>query len=355
MASSRIRSPRDAAPDSNAWTWALHDENPYTKPRCPQYNEDNVPGEQLAKSHCGSSQWGVSLDIDFGREENNCWVERCRRVLRPIPSSGNTTLLADTSFKPHARHSADFARLHDARCHHKITKIERQTRSPEFRNEIGPECGFDPAPSQTSTQQIDASSLSLRLPSWSSSRSSWRNLRPHTCQAVGNTVDVLTIVLGGATTMMVVNYNQAYETCPTPTTDLNCWLMALDATLHLPETIRCPSTPLACLGFLIYSLVGIAHLPWAPQYWPDCGLVAIVISIGTGAWLGLDAMVDALVITGFLSLLVAKGLERLTGCQRPRREPWLPQSNGDSDGLLHVTSLSSVLSDDQRWMQAEKC
>jgi hypothetical protein len=70
-----------------------------------------------------------------------------------------------------------------------------------------------------------------------------------------------------------------------------------------------PSFPLYLAAIWAYFAVGIYHLVRRPRYWTDCGLLAVIGSILTGAWLGRRAMVDNLIVGAFLSLVCSKAIE----------------------------------------------
>jgi hypothetical protein len=85
---------------------------------------------------------------------------------------------------------------------------------------------------------------------------------------------------------------------------------------RLPQNLRCPSFSLYLTALSTYSAAGIIQLVIQlmkrPVYWADCGLVAVIASVLTGVAWGGRAMVDALVLGGFLSLVCCKALGRFT-------------------------------------------
>ncbi|KAK0639169.1 hypothetical protein B0T16DRAFT_237709 [Cercophora newfieldiana] len=89
----------------------------------------------------------------------------------------------------------------------------------------------------------------------------------------------------------------------------NPWPIDLPLMKQLPRSFTHPSPMMISLQFMSWSLIGTLHVLRSPRYWPECGLVANIISIAIGGWFGMRAMLDSLMITAFLSLLVAKAIE----------------------------------------------
>ncbi|KAK0748519.1 hypothetical protein B0T21DRAFT_23916 [Apiosordaria backusii] len=78
------------------------------------------------------------------------------------------------------------------------------------------------------------------------------------------------------------------------------------------RNLQPPNLPVYIAAVLVYSATGLYHLVRGPQQWADFGLVAVIGSVLTGAWLGRDAMLDTLVLGAFLSLLCSKVREEFT-------------------------------------------
>jgi len=109
----------------------------------------------------------------------------------------------------------------------------------------------------------------------------------------------------------------------------NGWLVDLPLMELLPSSFTHPSQLVMLLQFTGWSLIGILHLFRSPRYWPECGLVAIVVSIAVGGWFGLQAMLDSLIITAFVSLLVAKAIEWVSKNRAPSVRGILPFAEQD--------------------------
>lgn len=124
----------------------------------------------------------------------------------------------------------------------------------------------------------------------------------------------------------------------------HCWLMVLPLMEQMPRSFTFPPTPLASIQFIVWSLIGILHLLRTPLYWPDCGLVAIAVSIAAGAWFGLDIMIDTLIITAFLSLVFAKGIELVSGGKTRSSRAVLPLSKRDGLDEVPVSHLRRFIS-----------
>jgi hypothetical protein len=80
---------------------------------------------------------------------------------------------------------------------------------------------------------------------------------------------------------------------------------------HLAQQIQHPSLPLYLAAYIAYSAVGLYNIFHCPRYWPQCGLVAIIVAVVVGGWYGTRAMADAMVVGGLLSLVVARGADFL--------------------------------------------
>lgn len=247
-----------------------------------------------------------------------------------------------------AQNSTNVSTHCEWRGSHDISRVELLRPSIEIDRRYHPQASASLRASQCS--RISSESPP-RAPYPSPSQRDCPSL-PRACQTA---VDLLTISLGNVATMVVVNFNathgkpsfsfpvshrlQLADSCPSPKKSPQ-WLLITPLIHHLPQSFRCPSVPVACLAFAIYSMLGILHLPWAPRYWPDFGLLAIGISLGTGMLLGLDAMTQALTIGGFLSFVLAKCAE------------WLAVNSrcGCTRGQLTCGSTR-----DRRWTAMEKC
>jgi hypothetical protein len=114
------------------------------------------------------------------------------------------------------------------------------------------------------------------------------------------------------------------------------WSMDLPLMKQLSPGLTDPPPHLALLQFAVWSLIGISHIPRSPRYWPECGLVACAISTGTGAWFGLDTMVDALIVTAYLSLLLATAVDWASG-RIQSSGVVLPLSEQDCRGEKYVS------------------
>ncbi|EXV00373.1 hypothetical protein X797_006433 [Metarhizium robertsii] len=64
------------------------------------------------------------------------------------------------------------------------------------------------------------------------------------------------------------------------------------------------------LSIIIYCTVGMTDILQGRQYWSHCGFVTILVALGIGGFLGLERMLDALVVGGYASLISAKSLAR---------------------------------------------
>jgi hypothetical protein len=112
--------------------------------------------------------------------------------------------------------------------------------------------------------------------------------------------DVVSLLLGYASTIIIVKSHQHPE---------DGWWASLPLMEQLPSTLKHPSAPLMACQFTIWCLVGIFHLLRSPRYWPHCGIVAGAVSTAMGAWYGAATMIDTVIITAFLSLVVAKAID----------------------------------------------
>ncbi|KAK0613359.1 hypothetical protein B0T14DRAFT_569419 [Immersiella caudata] len=119
----------------------------------------------------------------------------------------------------------------------------------------------------------------------------------HIAHTVNDTVSLL---FGYLYTIMIIKSRRPPE---------DSWRAGLPLMEQLPSSLEHPATFIAILQFTIWSLLGILHSLRSPRYWPECGLVAGAVSIATGAWYGVATMIDTIIITAYLSLVVAKAVE----------------------------------------------
>ncbi|KAH8909359.1 hypothetical protein BR93DRAFT_924366 [Coniochaeta sp. PMI_546] len=126
------------------------------------------------------------------------------------------------------------------------------------------------------------------------------------------TMDWCSILLGGLASVAIINFHSSSSPgmCSQPETDPRR-LMELPWNGHLSQSLRCPSFPQYLAAIWAYSAMGLYHLVRRPPHWVDCGLLAVIGSILTGAWFGKRAMVDALIMGGFLSLVCSKAIEAI--------------------------------------------
>jgi len=128
----------------------------------------------------------------------------------------------------------------------------------------------------------------------------------------------------------------------------NGWLVDLPLVQLLPSSFTRPSPLIMLLQFMSWSLIGIFHLLQSPRYWPECGLIANAVSIAVGAWFGLRAMLDSLIITAFISLLVAKTIEWVSESRATSGGGLLPLSEQDRKHLAPVSRPMEVRKFDGR-------
>lgn len=124
-------------------------------------------------------------------------------------------------------------------------------------------------------------------------------LRPFATRAIIKTADSTALLFGYALTIGIVSSQHPHDG----------WVVDLLLMKLLPPSFTHPSQLVVLLQFMIWSFIRILHLLRSPGYWPECGLVAIGVSVAVGGWFGLRAMVGSLVIVAFSSLLGARAIE----------------------------------------------
>ena len=140
--------------------------------------------------------------------------------------------------------------------------------------------------------------------------------------------DGLSMAGAGLATVAIITFNQALGeelpsrvlrmgsltdddvllgTCPSLESD-HRWLASLSLPRYLPPTLRCPSLPVYIVAISVYSVAGVFQVAREPRYWADCALVAVLVAVVTGALHGIQSMLDALILGGFLSLVCCRGI-----------------------------------------------
>ncbi|OIW33053.1 hypothetical protein CONLIGDRAFT_695381 [Coniochaeta ligniaria NRRL 30616] len=149
------------------------------------------------------------------------------------------------------------------------------------------------------------------------------------------TIDWCSILVGGIATLAILDINAGKRPryvmslakadwflgmCPHQGTDHRP-LTELSLRSNLSYSLRWPCFPLYLAAICAYSAVGIYHLVRRPRHWADCGLLAVKGSILTGAWLGRRAMVDALILGAFLSLVCSRAIDCILDRQSTGTKP----------------------------------
>ncbi|KAK4444444.1 hypothetical protein QBC34DRAFT_184436 [Podospora aff. communis PSN243] len=132
--------------------------------------------------------------------------------------------------------------------------------------------------------------------------------------------DVVSLLMGYASTIIIVKSHQHLE---------DGWWTSLPLIEQLPSSLKHPSALLLACQYTIWCLIGIFHLLRSPRYWSQCGTVAAAISTAMGAWYGAAAMIDTVLITAFLSLVVAKAIDWAPQWRIPPAGVVLPLSKQD--------------------------
>ncbi|KAI0867459.1 hypothetical protein GGS24DRAFT_485535, partial [Hypoxylon argillaceum] len=71
------------------------------------------------------------------------------------------------------------------------------------------------------------------------------------------------------------------------------------------------TTVVYTLSLVLYGVVGLANLMRGQRYWSDCGLVTTLIAVFIGWIVGMETMLDTLIVGGYVSLVTAKLLAYL--------------------------------------------
>ncbi|KAK1832548.1 hypothetical protein QBC39DRAFT_348314 [Podospora conica] len=169
---------------------------------------------------------------------------------------------------------------------------------------------------QDETQRMEHGHTSPPWPSTPPSTDSSPS-RPSITSMALRALDAISVFLGSILTILIVESRRRSGNHSLPFLQ------------HLPPRLT-DSLPLL---FGLWSLIGLSHILRSPKYWPESGLVAGAVSLGTGAWFGPDVMIDTLIVTAYLSLLVAKMVDDVRGT-RPRTlgVPVLPVYGQDCKG-----------------------